>query len=57
LNGVAQAVEVWRFDYNSRQHIKEIADWFQSSDVKLHSLLNADSENAATGRIDRRRSF
>ena len=34
----AEAIEVFaakqHFDYTSRQHIKEIADWFQSSDVE-----------------------
>lgn len=40
--GGAQAIEVFaarqHFDYTSRQHVKEIADWFQSSEVKPHSL-------------------
>ncbi|HEX6495744.1 MAG TPA: sugar phosphate isomerase/epimerase family protein [Acidobacteriaceae bacterium] len=54
--GGAQAIEVFaakqHFDYTSRQHIKEIADWFQSSDVKPHSLhgpLYADSEMGRGG--------
>lgn len=38
----AQAVEVFasrpHFDYTSRQHIRELAEWFQSSPVKAHSL-------------------
>ncbi|MGB9416891.1 MAG: sugar phosphate isomerase/epimerase, partial [Acidobacteriaceae bacterium] len=54
--GGAQAIEVFaakpHFDYTSRQHIKEIADWFQSSDVKPHSLhapMYADSEMGRGG--------
>jgi sugar phosphate isomerase/epimerase len=54
--GGAQAIEVFaakqHFDYTSRQHIKEIADWFQSNDVKPHSLhgpLYADSEMGRGG--------
>ena len=46
--GDAQTIEVFaakqHFDYTSRQHTKEIADWFKSTDVKPHSLhapLNA----------------
>ncbi|HEX6773216.1 MAG TPA: sugar phosphate isomerase/epimerase family protein [Acidobacteriaceae bacterium] len=52
----AQAIEVFaakqHFDYTSRQHIREIADWFQSSGVKPHSLhapLFADSEMGRGG--------
>jgi len=54
--GGAQAIEVFaakqHFDYTSRQHIKEIADWFLSNDVKPHSLhgpLYADSEMGRGG--------
>ena len=54
--GGAQAIEVFaarqHFDYTSRQHIKEIADWFQSSEVKPHSLhapIYADSEMGRGG--------
>ncbi|MDQ1453624.1 MAG: hypothetical protein QOK38_3490 [Acidobacteriaceae bacterium] len=54
--GGAQAIEVFaarqHFDYTNRQHIKEIADWFQSSEVKPHSLhgpLYADSEMGRGG--------
>jgi sugar phosphate isomerase/epimerase len=54
--GGAQAIEVFaakqHFDYTSRQHIKEIADWFRSTDVKPHSLhgpLYADSEMGRGG--------
>jgi sugar phosphate isomerase/epimerase len=52
----AQAIELFaakqHFDYTSRQHIKELADWFQSTDVKPHSLhapLYADSEMGRGG--------
>jgi sugar phosphate isomerase/epimerase len=54
--GGAQAIEVFaarqHFDYTSRQHIKEIADWFQSSEVKPHSLhapIYADSDMGRGG--------
>ena len=54
--GGAQAIEVFaarqHFDYTSRQHIKEIADWFKSTDVRPHSLhapLYADSEMGRGG--------
>ena len=54
--GGAQAIEVFaarqHFDYTSRQHIKEIADWFQSSNVKPHSLhapIYADSDMGRGG--------
>ena len=54
--GGAQAIEVFaakqHFDYTSRQHIKEIADWFKSTDVKPHSVhapLYADSEMGRGG--------
>ena len=40
--GGAQAVEIFsarqHFDYTSRQHIKETADWFRSKGVEAHSL-------------------
>src|ERR1700760_4016398 len=40
--GGAQAVELFsarqHFDYTSRQHIKEMADWFRSKAVLAHSL-------------------
>jgi sugar phosphate isomerase/epimerase len=54
--GGAQAIEVFaarqHFDYSSRQHVKEIADWFQSSPVKPHSLhapIYADSDMGRGG--------
>src|ERR1700747_2783121 len=52
----AQAIEIFaarqHFDYTSRQHIKEVDDWFQSTHVKPHSLhapLYADSEMGRGG--------
>lgn len=40
--GGAQAIEVFaarqHFDYTSRQHVKEIADWFKSNPVAPHSV-------------------
>jgi sugar phosphate isomerase/epimerase len=40
--GGAQAIELFgarqHFDYTSRQHIKETADWFASKQVEAHSL-------------------
>ncbi len=54
--GGAQAVEVFaarqHFDYTSRQHVKEIADWFKSSSVTPHSLhapIYADSDMGRGG--------
>src|ERR1700712_2557878 len=44
--GGAQAIEVFaakqHFDYTSRQHTKEIADWFQSNDVKHKKFRRID---------------
>ena len=38
----AQAVEIFaarqHFDYTSRTHIKELADWFASSPISVHSM-------------------
>jgi sugar phosphate isomerase/epimerase len=52
--GGAQAIEVFaakqHFDYTSRQHVKEIADWFQSTDVKPHSLHAPMYADADMGR-------
>jgi sugar phosphate isomerase/epimerase len=52
--GGAQAIEVFaarqHFDYTSRQHVKEIADWFQSTDVKPHSLHAPIYADADMGR-------
>jgi sugar phosphate isomerase/epimerase len=54
--GGAQAIEIFaarqHFDYASRQHVKEIADWFQSSPVKPHSMhapIYADSDMGRGG--------
>ena len=54
--GGAQAIEIFaarqHFDYTSRQHVKEIGDWFQSSPVKPHSLhapIFADSDMGRGG--------
>jgi len=52
----AQAIEIFatkpHFDYTSRQHIRELAEWFQSSPVKAHSLhapLYAEADNGRGG--------
>ena len=54
--GGAQAIEIFaarqHFDYTSRQHVKEIADWFLSNQVAIHSLhapLYADAEMGRGG--------
>lgn len=54
--GGAQAIEVFaarqHFDYTSRQHVKEIADWFRSSTVKPHSIhapIYADTDMGRGG--------
>lgn len=40
--GGAHAIELFcargHFDYGGREHVREIAAWFQGNDVKLHSL-------------------
>ncbi|MDE3148556.1 MAG: sugar phosphate isomerase/epimerase, partial [Acidobacteriota bacterium] len=50
----AQAVEIFaarqHFDYTSRQHVKEIADWFRSSSVQPHSLHAPIYSEPDTGR-------
>lgn len=52
----AQAVEIFaarqHFDYTSRTHVKEIADWFGSSPVGFHSMhapLYADADMGRAG--------
>jgi sugar phosphate isomerase/epimerase len=54
--GGAQAIEIFaarqHFDYASRQHVKELADWFQSNPVQPHSMhapIYADSEMGRGG--------
>ena len=54
--GGAQAIEIFaakqHFDYTSRQHVKEIADWFRSNQVAPHSLhapLYPDNEMGRGG--------
>ncbi len=54
--GGAQAIEIFgarqHFDYSSRQHVKEIADWFRSSTVAPHSMhapIYADSDMGRGG--------
>ena len=52
VRGGAQAIEIFaarqHLDYaNRKQHVREIADWFQNSGVPLHSVhspLYADYE-------------
>lgn len=54
--GGAQSIEVFatrqHFDYNNRQHVQEIADWFASATVQpwsLHAPIFADAENGRGG--------
>lgn len=54
--GGAQAIELFaarqHFDYTSRPHIKETADWFASKEVQAHSLhapLFPDTEMGRAG--------
>ncbi|MDP9267422.1 MAG: sugar phosphate isomerase/epimerase [Acidobacteriota bacterium] len=56
VQGGAQAVEIFaargHFDYTSKQHIKEIAKWFQDSGVplrSLHSPMFADDDWGRSG--------
>jgi len=57
VRGGAQAVEIFaarqHLDYaNRRQHIREIADWFRTSGIPLHSVhspMYADYEMGRTG--------
>jgi len=57
VSGGAQAIEIFgarqHLDYaNRKQHVREIADWFRSSGVPLHSVhapLYADYEWGRTG--------
>ena len=57
VRGGAQAIEIFaarqHLDYaNRKQHVKEIADWFRSSGVALHSVhapLYGDYELGRTG--------
>ncbi len=52
--GGAEAIEIFaakqHFDYTSRQHIKEISDWFRSTSVKPHSLHAPMYSEPDTGR-------
>jgi sugar phosphate isomerase/epimerase len=52
----AQAIEIFaarqHFDYTSRTHVKEIADWFASNPVAIHSMhapIWADDEGGRGG--------
>src|SRR5271169_4919184 len=55
--GGAQAIEIFaarqHLDYaNRKQHVREIADWFQNSGIPLHSVhspMYADYESGRTG--------
>jgi sugar phosphate isomerase/epimerase len=54
--GGAQGIEVFatrqHFDYSSRPHVQEIADWFAASAVQpwaLHAPIFADTENGRGG--------
>ena len=57
VRGGAQAIEIFaarqHLDYaNRKQHVREIADWFQGSGVPLHSIhspMHADYESGRTG--------
>src|SRR5690349_6368378 len=57
VRGGAQAIEIFaarqHIDYaNRKQHVREIADWFRTSGVRLHSvhaLMFADYEWRRTG--------
>ncbi len=57
VRGGAQAIEIFaarqHLDYaNRKQHVREIADWFQTSGVPLHSVhspMHADYESGRTG--------
>jgi sugar phosphate isomerase/epimerase len=56
VTGGAEAIEIFaarqHLDYASRQHVREIAGWFRSSGVPLHSVhapLYADYEWGRTG--------
>ena len=57
VRGGAQAIEIFaarqHIDYaNRRQHVREIADWFRTSGVPLHSVhspMYADYEMGRTG--------
>jgi sugar phosphate isomerase/epimerase len=57
VRGGAQAIEIFaarqHLDYaNRKQHVREIADWFRTSDVPLHSVhspMYADYEWGRTG--------
>src|SRR6202158_5608798 len=57
VRGGAQAIEIFaarqHLDYaNRKQHVREIADWFQNSGVPLHSIhspMYADYEGGRTG--------
>src|SRR5437667_10013844 len=59
VRGGAQAVEIFaarqHVDYaNRRQHVREIADWFRTSGVPLHSVhspMYADYEMGRTGAL------
>ncbi len=54
--GGAQAIELFaarqHFDYTSRQHIKEMADWFGSKEIAAHSMhapMYPDTEMGRSG--------
>jgi len=57
VRGGAQAIEIFaarqHVDYaNRKQHVREIADWFRTSGITLHSVhapLYADYEWGRTG--------
>src|SRR5207248_7323126 len=57
VRGGAQAIEIFaarqHVDYaNRRQHVREIADWFRTSGISLHSVhspMFADYEMGRTG--------
>src|SRR6266849_11199828 len=57
VRGGAQAIEIFaarqHHDYaNRKQHVREIADWFHTSGIPLHSLhapMHADYEAGRSG--------
>src|SRR6202795_3676206 len=57
VRGGAQAIEIFaarqHLDYaNRKQHVREIADWFQTSGIPLHSVhspMHADYERGRSG--------
>lgn len=54
IRGGAQAIEIFaarqHFDYSSRDHVRELARWFQNNNMQLHSMHSPMHSEPDSGR-------